>query len=91
MSRQKLFNTIFVGVLIFVGLLTVVIISKKINCENIISEIDYIEVASTGEKINIESIETIKPTIWKGSYDGYKYYVFSRKIKNRRNRCKSFM
>lgn len=80
MSRGKLLNIIFIAILIFVVSFSVVIVSKKINDRNITSKIDYIEVLSTGEKIYIESIETIEPTIWKGSYDGILYYKDGSKV-----------
>lgn len=74
MDRRKLLNILFIIILIFVGLFSVVSISKKIKDKNLSSKVNYIENLSTGEKIYIESIETIEPTIWKGAYDGILYY-----------------
>lgn len=46
----------------------------------ITASVDYIENLTTGEKIYIRNIKTIKPTLWKGSYDGVLHYKDGRKV-----------
>lgn len=74
MNKRKIVIIIIAVSLIFTSPFSFIKISKIVNDIIITSKVDYIEILSTGEKLNIKKIETIKPTIWKGSNDGVLHY-----------------
>ncbi len=53
-------------------------INRALKSMRLTSEIDFIEITSTGEKLYIKKIIIIDSTIWKGSFDGVLHYKDGR-------------
>lgn len=70
MTKRGLLVIISAALLIAVSQFMPGLIINFANDMKITAVSDYIEVASTGEKIHIKKIETIDTVIWKGAYDG---------------------
>lgn len=81
MKKKKVF---IIVVLVLLIICTSPFVLKYINrtakSMNFTSEIEYIEIPSTGKRLYIKKIEIIEPTIWKGSYDGVLHYKDGRTI-----------
>ncbi len=81
MNKKKVFIIIIVAVLIICASpFALKYISRTIKSVNMTSEVEYIEVSSSGQKLYIKKIKITEPVIWKGSYDGVLHYKDGRTI-----------
>ena len=81
MNKKKVFIAVILAVLIICASpFALKYINRTIKSINMTSEVEYIEVPSSGQKLYIKKIKVIDPTIWKGSYDGVLHYKNGRTV-----------
>lgn len=81
MNKKKVFIVVVLAVFIICASPFALKYAKRtIKSINMTSEVEYIEVPSSGQKLYIKKINIIEPAIWKGSYDGILHYKDGRTV-----------